>query len=112
MEAGLVEVALTMKEAVLCFNMIVEKVLRKNSAACSCTLTLLQHCTSPAIIDTSLRRNTLHYIGYFFVQELVEEAKIAIHYVSTQDQLADLGTRYLCRHRYRALIKLMDDFET
>ncbi|CAN0444133.1 unnamed protein product, partial [Ascophyllum nodosum] len=34
-------------------------------------------------------------LRYFFVQELAEEGMITIHYVNTQDQLADLGTKHL-----------------
>ena len=33
-------------------------------------------------------------LRYFFVQELVEEGKITIHFVKTQDQIADFGTKY------------------
>ena len=50
-------------------------------------------------------------LRYFFVQEVVEEGKITIHYVNTQDQLADLGTKHLGRHLHRAFIKLINDFE-
>ena len=40
----------------------------------------------------------------FSVQELVKEGKFTIHCVNTQDQLANLGTNHLGRHRSRALI--------
>ena len=50
-------------------------------------------------------------LRYFFVQELVEEGMITIHYVNTQDQLADLGTKHLGKHRHLALIKLINDFK-
>ena len=36
---------------------------------------------------------------------------ITIHYVNTQDQLADLGTKYLGKHCHLALIKLINDFK-
>ena len=41
---------------------------------------------------------------YFFVQELVEEGNSSIHYVKTEDQLVDLGSRHLSKHRHRYLI--------
>ena len=41
----------------------------------------------------------------------MEESKITIHYMNTQYQLADLGTKHLDKHRHRALIKLINDFE-
>ena len=50
-------------------------------------------------------------LRYFFVQELVEEGMITIHYVNTQDQLTDLGTKHLGKHRHLALIKLINDFK-
>ena len=34
-------------------------------------------------------------LKYFFVHELEEEGKISIHYVKTEDQLDDLGTKHL-----------------
>ena len=42
---------------------------------------------------------------------IVEEGMITIHYVNTQDQLADLGTKHLGKHRHLALIKLTNDFK-
>ena len=50
-------------------------------------------------------------LRYFFVQELVEEGMITIHYVNPEDQLADLGTKHLGKHRHLALIKLINDFK-
>ena len=50
-------------------------------------------------------------LRYFFVQGLMEEGRITIHYVHTQYQLADLGTKHLVRHRHRALVQLVNDFE-
>ena len=35
---------------------------------------------------------------YFFVQELVEDDTITIHYVKTQDQLTDIGTKHFSKH--------------
>ncbi|CAN0241027.1 unnamed protein product, partial [Ascophyllum nodosum] len=34
-------------------------------------------------------------IRYFFVQDLVKERRIPIHYVKAEHQLADLGTKNL-----------------
>ena len=49
-------------------------------------------------------------LRYFFVQELVKERKVTIHFVKTEQQLADLGTKHLKKHRHRFLIKLVSDF--
>ena len=50
-------------------------------------------------------------LRYLFVQEIVEEGKINIHFVKTQDQVADLGTKHTKKHRHCALIKLIMEFE-
>ena len=50
-------------------------------------------------------------LSYFFVQELVEEGKVSIHYVKSEDQLADLGTNHHSKHRHRDLIKFINDFK-
>ena len=47
---------------------------------------------------------------YFFVQELVDKGKVSIHYVKSEDQLANFGTRHHSKHRHRDLIKLINDF--
>ena len=76
----------------------------------------------PVYIDNT---STLHVTGnqtyslrvkhvalrFFFVQGLAKEEKINIHYVKTEDQLADIGTKHLSKHRHRYLIKLISDFK-
>ena len=48
---------------------------------------------------------------YFFVQDLVKEEKVTIHFVKTEQQLADLGTKHLKKHRLRFLIiTLINEF--
>ena len=46
-------------------------------------------------------------LRYFFVQELV--GKVTIHYVKSEDQLVDLGTKHLSKHRHRDLITLLNE---
>ena len=40
-------------------------------------------------------------LRYFFIQELVEDGMITIHYVKTQDQLAGFGTKHLNVQRHQ-----------
>ena len=40
-------------------------------------------------------------LRYFFVQELVKEGRTSIQYVRTEDQVADIGTKHLNKHRHR-----------
>ena len=42
-------------------------------------------------------------------KELVKEGGISTHYVKTEDQLADIGTKHPSKHRYRCLMKLIGD---
>ena len=42
------------------------------------------------------------------MQELVEEGKASIHYVKSEDQLADLGTKHLRKRSHRNVIKLIN----
>ena len=49
-------------------------------------------------------------LKYFFVQELVKEGgNVTIHFVKTEQQLDDLGTKHLKKHRHRFLIKLINE---
>ena len=101
--------ALTMK-AVFCSNMMLELGFKEGFGSV------------PLYIDN---KSTLHVAGNrtynprakhialrcFSVQKSVEEGKITIHFVKTQDQIADLGTKHANKHRHRALIKLIREFE-
>lgn len=44
---------------------------------------------------------------FFIVRELVKEGAISIHYISTEHQLADIGTKFLSKHRLRLLLDLI-----
>ena len=50
-------------------------------------------------------------LRYVFVQELVEKGKVSIHYVKSEDQLADMGTKHLSKHHHRKVIKLINELE-
>ena len=43
------------------------------------------------------------------MRELVKEGRIIIHYVKTDDQLADLGTKHLSKQRQRCLLKMTSE---
>ena len=49
-------------------------------------------------------------LRYCFIQDLVKEGRIAINYGKMEDQLADIGTKYLGKHRHRYLVKLISEF--
>ena len=45
------------------------------------------------------------------MQEPVEEGIVSIHYVKSEDQLADLGSKHLTKHRQDNLLKLTKEFK-
>ena len=58
------------------------------------------------------RRATKHIaLRFFFIRELVTEGKISIHYVPTEDNLADIGTKHFNKHRFKHLIDLIYNFD-
>ena len=111
MEAELTATALTMKEAVFCSKMM-ELAFEEEFSS----VPLYPDNTSPShvggnrIYRYSFRAKHTA-LKYLFVEELVEGGKIDIHLVNIHNELADLGTKHLGRHRHRALIKLINDFE-
>ena len=110
MEAELVAAALTMKVAVFCSNMMLELGFKEGFGSVplhtdniSALHVAGNRTYSPRAKHIALR--------HFFVQGLVEESKITIYFVKTQDQIDDLRTKHANKHRHRALIKLIREFE-
>ena len=90
MEAELVVAALAMKEAVFLCNMMLE--LGFDESFGSVSLYIDNTSTLHAAGNRTFTPRAKHIaLSYFFVQELVEEGNISIHYVKSEDQLADLG---------------------
>ena len=50
-------------------------------------------------------------LRFFYIRELIKEGNIAIHYVPTEQQLADIGTKHLNKQRHRFIINLIKNFE-
>ena len=108
MEAELVDSALAMNEAVFCSNMLTELGFGK------------EFQQVPLHIDNTA---TLHVIGnrvfssrtehialrFFDIRELVKN-KITTHYISTERQLADIGTKHLNKHRLQQLLQTIKSF--
>ena len=111
MEAELVAVALTMKEeAVVCSNMMSELGFGESFGSVplhidnTSALYIADNCTYiPRAKHIALRY-------YFFMQELVE-GKVSIHYVKSEGQLTDLGTKHHRKHRHRDLIEFSNGFK-
>ena len=111
MEVELVAVALTMKgEAVFFSNMMSELGFSKifSSVPLHIDNTSALHIAGNHTYIPRAKHIALRF--YFFVQELVE-GKVGIHYINSEDQLADLGTKHHSKHRHRDLIKLINEFK-
>ena len=110
MEAELVASALAMKEAVFCSNMLTELGFGKEFAQvplyCDNTATL------HALGNRSFSSRTKHIaLRFFFIRELVTEGKISIHYIPTDNNPADIGTKHLNKHRFKHLMDLISDVD-
>ena len=110
MGAKLVAAALTMKEIISYSNRMLELGFKEGFGSVP-----LYIDNTSALHDAGNRTyspRAKHIVPrYFFVQELEEKGKIIIHFVKTQDQIADFGTKHANKHRHRALIKLIKEFE-
>ena len=110
MEAELVASALAMKVAVFCSNMLTELGFGKEFAQmpvyCDNTATL------HALGNRSFSSRTKHIaMRFFFIRELVTQGRISIHYVQTEDNLADIGTKHLNKHRFKHRMELMNKLD-
>ena len=99
MEVELVAAALTMKEAVFFSNVMVELGFQKGFSSVPLYLDNISmlHVAGNRTYSPRARHIAL---GRFFLQELVEEGKIHIRYLNTQDELPDLGTKSQGRHHH------------
>ena len=110
MEAELVASALAMKETVFCSNMLMELGFGKEFVQ------LPVYCDNTATLhafgNRSFSSRTKHIaLRFFFIRELVSEGKISIHYVPTEDNLADIGTKHFNRHKFKHLMDLINNFD-
>ena len=109
MEAELVASALTMKEALLCSNMMTE--LGFGQQFGQVPLYIDDTATFHVLGNQAFSSRTKHIaLRYFYVRELVTEGAISIHYISTDLQLADIMTKFLNKHRLRFLIESIKKF--
>ena len=99
-----------MKEAVFCSNIMLELGFKEGFGSVPLYIenTSALHVAGNLTYSPRAKHIALRY---FFEQELVDEGKITIHLVKTQDQIADLGIKHTNKHRHHALIKLIREFE-
>ena len=109
MEAELVAAALATKEVIFCTNMMTE--LRFGSEFSSAPLYIDNTATLHVIGNQTFSARTKHVaLRFFYIRELVKEKKISIHYVPTEDNLADIRTKHLNKQRHKYLINKIKYF--
>ena len=63
------------------------------------------------ICNQAFSSRTKHIaLRFFYARELVNDGAISIHYIPTENQLADIGTRFLNNQRLRFLINSIKNF--
>ena len=110
-EAELVAAALTMKEEAVFFsNMMSELGFGESFGSVPLHIdnTSALYIAGNHTYITRAEHIALKY--YFFVQKLVE-GKVSIHYVKSEDDLADFGTKHHSKHRHCDLIKFLNEFK-
>lgn len=109
MEAELVAAALAMKEAVFCSNMMVELGFRGDFG--QVPLYIDNTATLHVIGNRTYSSRTKHIaLRFFYIRELVKDGIVSIHYIPTELQLADIGTKHLSKHRLQFLLNKIRNF--
>ena len=109
MEAELVTAALATKEAVFCSNMMTELGFGKDFAKMPlyCDNTAMLHPLENRTISWRTKHIALRS---FFIRALVSEGRIYIHYIPTDINSADVGTKHLNKHCFRNLLDIISNF--
>ena len=111
MEAELVAAVLAMKEAVFCPNMMAE--LGFGGDFGQVPLHIDNTATIHVIGNRTYSSRTKHIaLRYFYIREMVMDGSISIHYIPTENQLADIGTKHLNKHRLHFLLDKIKNFGT
>ncbi|CAM9353948.1 unnamed protein product, partial [Ascophyllum nodosum] len=94
MEAELMTAAIVMKKSLFCRNMVTELGFTEGFWS---VLVYIDNTSALQVAGNETFSPRAKYIAlrYVFVQELVKEGKVTIHFVKTEQQLADLGTKHL-----------------
>ena len=109
MEAELVAAATAMKKSLFCRNMMMQLGFTEGFRSVPVYIgnTSALHVAGNRTFSPRAKYIALRY---FFVQDLDKEGKVIIHFVKTEQQLADSVTKHLKKHRHRLFIKLINEF--
>ena len=105
--AEVVSSALAMNEAVFFSNVLTELGFGKEFE--QVPLHIDNTATLHVIGKRAFSSRTTHIaLRFFYIRDLVKN-KITAHYISTERQLADIGTKHLNKHRLQ-LLQMMKGF--
>ena len=109
MEGELVASTLPMKEAVFCSNMLTKLGFGNDFA--KVPLYCDNKPTLHALGNRYFSSRTKHIaLRFFFIRELVSEGGISMHYIPTDINPADNGTKHLNKHRCRNLLDTISNY--
>ncbi|CAM9208593.1 unnamed protein product [Sphacelaria rigidula] len=113
MEAQLVAGATAIKEAVFCSNMIMA--MGCGSSFNTVPIYLDKTANLQVIANRIFSGRTKHIVlRFFFMRErifvFVESGEITIHYIETENHIADIGTRFLSTQRFSYRMNLIKNF--
>ena len=101
--------ALAMKKAVFCSSMLTELGFGKEFE--QVPLHIDNTATLHVIDNRAFSSRTKHIaLRFFYIRELVKGNKITSHYISTERQLADIGTKHLNKHRLHQPLQMVKSF--
>ena len=110
-ETELVASALAMKEVVFCTNVMTK--LGFGSEFSSMPLYIDNTATLNVIGNQTFSARTKHVaLRFFYIRELVKEETISTHYVPTEDNLADIGSKHFNKQCHKFLIDKIKNFRT
>ena len=94
MEAELVAGALAMREAVFCQNMMTELRFKEDF---ECVPLHIDNTSALHVAGNQTYSSRAKHVAlrYFYIREIIKEGHVSIHYMPTEKQLADLGTKFL-----------------
>ena len=108
MEAELVASALTIKEAVFCSNMLTE--LGFDEEFKQVPLKIDDTATIHVTGNRAFSYRTKHIaLSLFYIRELAKANTTTTHYISTEDNLAHIGTKHLNKDRLQQLLHKIYD---
>ena len=107
MEVELEAAALTMKEVVPCSNIMLGLIFDESFGNVPLYIDITSALYVAGNCPYSPRAKHIAR-RYFLLQDLMKEDKISIHYVKSENQLANVGTKRFSKHRHRNLVKIIN----